>query len=369
MAFSARVCRTTAIETSPAWRLPFATMLPWAAAIGVTMSTQFLAQPFVWRNWPVDEVLLGWFAVAGDQLAVALSIGTMLWLAAGVRVRGNSARALLLGAGIGLGAVAGQMVLVTVDSAGMAHNAVAFSTRVLRWVIVGGSVAGLYLLWQRALDAAEAAAASELRRVQLERQSVQARLQSLRSQIEPHFLFNTLATVRRLHDVEPADGARLLGHFVDYLRLAQPALTESRRTLGDELDGVLAYLGVVELRMSGRLVVECDADAALRKAEFPPLILSTLAENAVKHGIGPAPIGGTICISVRRDGDLLEVELADTGVGFAAGATGSGIGLANARARLSTLYGARGQILLRANMPTGLRARVRLPFHVHEARA
>jgi signal transduction histidine kinase len=344
-------------------------MLPRAAAIGVTMSTQFLAQPFVWRNWPVDEVLLGWFAVAGDQLAVAVSIGTVLWLAAHTRVRGNGARALLLGTGIGLGAIAGQLVLVAVDSAGMAHNAVTFATRVLRWLVVGASVAGLYLLWQRALDAATAAAAAQLRRVQLERQSAQARLQALRSQIEPHFLFNTLATVRRLHHVEPADGARLLGHFVDYLRLAQPAASQAQCTLGDELDAVLAYLGVVELRMSGRLVVECHVDATLRAAEFPPLILATLAENAVKHGIAPVPAGGTIRITARRDGELLEVELADTGVGFAAGATGSGIGLANARARLSTLYGARGQVLLRSNVPTGVCARVRLPFLVHEVRA
>ena len=364
MAKSAGDGNRSIVEAAPAWRLPLATMLPWSAAIGGAMSTQFLAQPFVWRNWPVEEVLLGWVAVAGDQLAVALAIGGALCLAARVRVRGNVPRALLLVTAIGAGAVAGQLVLVAVDSAGAAQGATAFVARVLRWVVVGASVAGLYLLWRRALDATEAAAAVQLKRVQLERQSVQARLQALRSQIEPHFLFNTLATVRRLRQVEPAEGARLLGHFVDYLRLAQPAAPEAGGTLGDELARVLAYLGVVEVRMSGRLVIDCEVEAALRAAEFPPLVLATLAENAVKHGIGPAPDGGTIRIAARRDGDLLEVELADTGVGFAAGATGSGIGLANARARLSTLYGARGQVLLRANTPTGLCARVQLPILV-----
>jgi signal transduction histidine kinase len=357
------------VAASPAWRLPLSTMLPWAVAIGVAMSTQFLAQPFVWRNWPVDEVLLGWIAVAGDQLAVALAIGTALWLAAHVRVRGTGSRALLLGTAIGAGAIAGQLALVAADSAGAAQGAQALAARVLRWFVVGASVAALYLLWRRALEAGEAAAAAEVRRAQLERQAVQARLQALRSQIEPHFLFNTLATVRRLHRVEASEGARLLAHFVDYLRLAQPAAPEAGGRLGEELDRVLAYLGVVEVRMSGRLVVQCDAETALRAAEFPPLVLATLAENAVKHGIGRAPDGGTIRIAACRDGDDLVVEVADTGVGFAAGATGSGIGLANTRARLATLYGERGRLVLLANAPSGLRARVRLPLRVHGAPA
>ena len=141
--------------------------------------------------------------------------------------------------------------------------------------------------------------ATELRRAQMERQIAQSRLQMLRSQIEPHFLFNTLATVRRLHHTEPAQGAQLLTHFLDYLRLTLPTLHDEGATLGQEIDLVQAYLGVVAVRMSGRLQVSFEVSDELRACEFPALSIATLVENAVKHGIAPAPEGGAI--QVGRD--------------------------------------------------------------------
>jgi LytS/YehU family sensor histidine kinase len=219
----------------------------------------------------------------------------------------------------------------------------------------------MWYLWRRAAEASTAAQGLELRRAQLDRQVTEARLEALRCQIEPHFLFNTLATIRRLQQVEPAQGAQLMTHLIAYMRAAQPAsLSDDTSTLGHEIDLVRAYLGVVAQRMDGRLLVHYDVDVELLTQPFPPLTIATLVENAVKHGISPALLGGSICVEARRNGDAVEVVVADTGVGFS-GASGSGIGLSNIRARLQTLYGCAGTLTLQNNAPRGVRAVLQLP--------
>ena len=338
-----------------AWRLPPATVLPWSVLIAVAMSTQFLFQPFVWRNWPLDEVLLGWSEVVRDRVVVALAIALALIGAGRAPARTPAGHALLLGAAIVFGAAVGEVALV-----GAPGDARSVFGRVLRWCVIAGSVAAMFFLWRRTADANAAVQATELRRAQTKRQIAQARLQALRSQIEPHFLFNTLATVRRLHHTEPGQGAQLLASFLDYLRLTLPTLRDERSTLGQEIDLVQAYLGVVAVRMSGRLQVSFDVPAELRGVEFPPLSIATLVENAIKHGIAPLPAGGTVHVQARRLGAVVEVSVADTGVGFS-GLGGSGIGLANIRARLQTLYGEQGVLVLETNQPSGVRASIRLP--------
>jgi LytS/YehU family sensor histidine kinase len=117
--------------------------------------------------------------------------------------------------------------------------------------------------------------------------------------------------------------------------------------------------------MSGRLDARFDVPEALLRCEFPALALATLVENAVKHGIGPRPEGGTITISARSVDDALEVVVTDTGVGFS-GALGPGVGLTNIRARLRTLYGERGRLAIQGNAPNGVRASIRIPLAVPE---
>ena len=121
-----------------------------------------------------------------------------------------------------------------------------------------------------------------------------------------------------------------------------------------------AYLAVVAMRMSGRLELAFDVPASLHACEFPPLAMATLVENAVKHGVAPRPGRATIEVHARQLGDMLEVSVVDTGVGFT-GTAGSGIGLSNIRARLSTLYGAAGTLVLGGNRPSGVRACIRMP--------
>jgi LytS/YehU family sensor histidine kinase len=232
--------------------------------------------------------------------------------------------------------------------------------RIVRWSVVAGSVAVMFYLWRRVIEADAAAQAIELRRAQLERQAAAARLAALRGQIEPHFLFNTLATVRRLLQTDPARGAPLLGHFVSYLRAAQLRPLSEGHTLGQEIALTRAYLSVVSGRMTNRLQVRFDVPDELASQPFPPLTIATLVENAVKHGVAPLPAGGEIAVSVRSIGGSLEAVVADTGAGFS-GISGSGIGLANIRARLQTVYGSAGTLTLQNNLPRGVRATMRLP--------
>jgi signal transduction histidine kinase len=191
--------------------------------------------------------------------------------------------------------------------------------------------------------------------------ALEARLTVLQAQIEPHFLFNTLANVRRLCEVDPERGRRMLGSLLDYLRAALPAMRRSSTALAEEFELVRAYLTVLQHRMGDRLRFNIELSDQLGEAAIPPLILPTLVENAIRHGLAPLPEGGTITVNaVREDGQVV-VRVADDGAGFQA-ASGSGVGLANTRARLSALFGSAAGLSLQANRPRGVVAEVRLPI-------
>jgi hypothetical protein len=339
-----------------------------SVAVGALMSLQFLFQVFVWRHWPWDEVMLGWLEVLRDRTVVAVAIGLALVAASRLRPGALPAAPALLGGAIVTGAAIGEFTLRWAGAAGAPADAVAVAGRIARWTVVAGSVAAMSYMWRRARDNMAAAESADLRRVQLERQSSTARLATLRVQIEPHFLFNTLATVRRLNQTEPAQGAQLLDHFVAYLGSAQPGDSRGSGTLGREIELARAYLGVAAARMAGRLQVRFEVAEALGGLEFPPLSLATLVENAVKHGIAPLASGGTVVVSASAEGGMLEAVVVDTGAGFV-GSSGSGIGLANIRSRLQTLYGSAGSLAVRANEPSGVRASIRIPAIAHRAPA
>jgi sensor histidine kinase YesM len=124
------------------------------------------------------------------------------------------------------------------------------------------------------------------------------------------------------------------------------------------------YLAILQVRLGPRLEVEVDIPAPLRDHPFPPNLLILLVENAIKHGIEPAADGGTISVRARREGDMLTVDVADTGLGLGATAAtaGEGVGLANLRERLAALYGPRGRFALQPNVPRGAHAILSLPF-------
>jgi hypothetical protein len=194
----------------------------------------------------------------------------------------------------------------------------------------------------------------------LEREVLTSRLSVLQAQIEPHFLYNTLANVQALTATRPAAAEQMLTHLIDYLRSAMPAMRSSHSTLGREFQLARAFLSIMQFRMGSRLAFTVQAPAALLDCECPPTIVGTLLENAIKHGLEPARAGGRIDVAAWHDGAALVIEVADTGIGFS-NSSGSGVGLTNARERLVMLYGPRAELDLTLNPAGGVVARVSIP--------
>lgn len=240
----------------------------------------------------------------------------------------------------------------------------------LRWSLLAGLMAGAWLFSRTEEQSAAALHRAELARIDLDRQMAEARLQVLQAQIEPHFLFNTLAHIRLLYQSDPPLADRMLDNLMRYLAVALPRMRELGSTLGAELDLVEAYLGVQQIRMGERLAFEFDVSESLRPLAVPPMMLLTLAENAIKHGLSPLPEGGSIRVAAALDGERLMLEVADTGRGFESSSdTGTGTGLANVRARLSALYGDDATLSLRPNYPHGVAVRFAVPQRSQPPRA
>ncbi len=200
------------------------------------------------------------------------------------------------------------------------------------------------------------------------RQVTEARLQTLQAQVEPHFLYNTLANVQALNEVDPPAANQMVGHLIQYLRASLPKMRESTSTVGQELELVRAYLNILQMRMGPRLAFGITAPDDVMACAFPPMMLPTLVENAIKHGLEPQREGGRIDVVVERlleaSGETLRIQVKDTGRGLTDTPlqTGSGLGLSNLRERLAALYGARGRFSLTSNDPRGVVASIEVPL-------
>lgn len=194
-------------------------------------------------------------------------------------------------------------------------------------------------------EAEEARHAEE--RERLAAQAKDAELRALQAQIEPHFLFNTLANVLALIDYEPQTAKRMLDSFITHLRQSLDTSRLTQATLSSELDLLRSYLQLIEIRMSGRLRFDIQCPTDLHATPFAPLLLQPLVENAVKYGLEPKIEGGTVSIRVSRDSNAVRIDVIDDGVGLHAKSTarsGSGTGIANVRDRLASLYGDRATL-------------------------
>jgi sensor histidine kinase YesM len=211
--------------------------------------------------------------------------------------------------------------------------------------------------------------ATKAKQYEAERRATEAQLRLLQGQMEPHFMFNTLATVLSLLDTDTAKARQMLAAFIDYLRASLGRMRTGDSTLGDELAMAEAYLRLRGARMGERLTYRIEvAEPALRSAVLPPLLLQPLVENAIHHGLECKVDGGEVVVSARRDGDRLAIEVADNGLGARAmpqrraGAKGNGVALDNLRARLLSRYGLHAALRLVLDPDCGARATITLPF-------
>jgi sensor histidine kinase YesM len=192
----------------------------------------------------------------------------------------------------------------------------------------------------------------------------EAKLRTLQAQIEPHFLYNTLANVVSLIGPDPARARHMLERLIDFLRASLSASRAEHATLGAEIDLARAYLDLLTVRLGARLRYRIDVDDSCRAAAIAPMLIQPLVENAVMHGIEPKVAGGTITVRARRDDAGLCVEVSDDGVGLVAAAPrpGGGVGLSNLRERLRTLHGNLAKIQLLENQDGGVTSRLILPL-------
>jgi two-component sensor histidine kinase len=392
--FSARWAR----ERTLAWLLPVGLVLlfiaggallgspgrpPWAAVLGISSSLllPLLVGPWlgVWvrrRRWAVRRE--GWALLVVMLLLVAAMLTlerfaaepVKQWIAERIGDVDASGRRNRIALQIGV------MVEPVVRgdapaSAAMAEKPPADPTSPLnlavRGVIAFWFGGGFALLaWRREHEALAALASRRaLSEAQAKRREAELRLSVLAAQVEPHFLFNTLAGVRSAIASDPARAAEMIDRLVDYLRAAIPRLRSdgaAQASVGGQLDIVRAYLGLMAARMP-RLQFSVTAPPELLSAHCPPLMLISLAENAVKHGvemkIGPARVD----VRAERTADgRLALTVEDDGVGFSDSASGSGIGLSNIRERLAQLYGERAALALKARPQGGVAATITVPL-------
>jgi len=230
-------------------------------------------------------------------------------------------------------------------------------------LIITSIIAKVLLGGKRKAETRAKAATATAAEEGLKRQLAEAQLKMMQAQVEPHFLFNTLASVDYLIETDPARASTMQKNLIQYLRAALPQMREGSTTLGKELALVRSYLEILKVRMEDRLQFAITVPQGLMSAQFPPMVLQSLVENAIKHALEPKPEGGSITVNADIANGSLRVTVADTGLGFgAAGQPGTGVGLANVRERLAALYSGRAQFTIEANSPSGTIATIEVPY-------
>ena len=343
------------------WTILFNT----AVAVVLTLiAWGFASRHDLWR-------LLGW------NFVIAQSIGLTIHLLFDLggffigrdRIAGFSTRArVLFFAGIPIvGCLIGYWIgltLLGVDVARIVQGAPRVVIAIVTVSIIFSTFWYRFLSGKARLAHAEAESARERARVvELERQAIDAQLRSLQAQIEPHFLFNTLANVVSLIDSAPDSARRMLERLIDLLRASLAASRSERTTLGQEVALVAAYLDILRIRMGERLSYAIDVPPDLMKTHIPPLSLQPLVENAVKHGLEPKLEGGRVTVTAQTTKDALHLAVEDDGLGFSSVGS-AGVGLTNLRDRIASLYGERAHLAVEA-LPRGTRVKLTLPLLEH----
>ena len=330
------------------------TAIPIALLISIDSQTTF-------PTWLARTVIIGTAALAAFGLAESKPARLPRWL-------GRSAFQLLaIGVAVPIATYAAYWITVGGNPAFVANpkRALGFVQLTLGGIIFGVSIAMGALRRQRDARVHAQLLAYERERRELERQAIEARTQLLRSQIQPHFLFNTLANIQALVEAGSPHAPQVLASLIAYLKAAVPQLDETASTLGREVELARAYLELMRMRMPDRLRFALDVDPSVLSFRCPPTTLLTLVENAVRHGIDPAEDGGDIDVAIKRDGGDVLIRVDDSGVGPGAAdagtGTGTGSGLKALRERLALAFGEAAALRLFERQPHGFRAEVQFP--------
>ncbi|MDK9702184.1 MAG: histidine kinase [Sulfuritalea sp.] len=291
-------------------------------------------------------------------LSILALIQLVLWLPLNGALRGVG-----VGGAVVAGALAGGVLGRLLTGIGASPDGSHETQALLIGLVFGTIAAGFFWLRQRNAQLESDLRARELARLEAEKQSLAAQLRMLQAQIEPHFLFNSLANVAALIEADPKLAGRLLDALIRYLRSSLARTRAEGGTLGDEVALLTAYLDVLGIRMGERLAYAFEIAPDLLAEAFPPMLLQPLVENAIRHGLEPKVAGGKITVSACRQGHRLRISVADDGLGFAA-APGEGVGVANIRARLAALYGASASLELSPGVDAGVTATMSLPLGV-----
>ncbi len=263
-------------------------------------------------------------------------------------------------AGVLAGAALGGMLARSLTGIGSSPDGGHEAQSLLIGLVFGSIAAGFFWLRERNAKLEADLRERELARLEAEKQSLAAQLRLLQAQIEPHFLFNSLANVAALIDADPALAGRLLDALIRYLRSSLQRTRAERGSLGDEVALLTAYLDVLKIRMGDRLDYTFEIPPALLEREFPPMLLQPLVENAIRHGLEPKLAGGRLRVSAAEQGGALRIVVSDDGVGFA-DTPGDGVGLSNVRARLAALYGPQARMAVSSGVGAGVTATLELP--------
>jgi signal transduction histidine kinase len=313
------------------------------------------------RSWFYDVLVDSSFIAI---MAIPM-FAIIIWAAnRGPRQGGKRVAALTAAVIVGSGAFVLMRVLVASvkDGAIDWSFVLGFSRSVWpRYAIIAGMLTLVVELYRRERMSTAAAQQAELDSAALDREWMAARLQVLQAQIEPHFLFNTLANVRRLYEEDRAAGRTMLDKVMRYLAVALPRVRHGEPLLAHEFELVEAYLHIQRIRMGHRLSFTMDVAPGLARHPVPPMLLLTLVENAIKHGLNALPDGGRVRVTAHAERDRLLLTVADTGVGFSS-ASGSGLGLANVSARLAAQFGDSASLVLGNNELGGATATIALPL-------
>jgi hypothetical protein len=213
------------------------------------------------------------------------------------------------------------------------------------WLVLGGVATFIYVDRRRALAAMTRMRAAEIERANAAKRTLESRLQAMQARVEPQFLFNTLAQVRELYRASTARGEQMLDELIAYLRAAMPRMRDTSSTVGQEIDLVRAYLGIVSLRLGERLAFDIEPPGEAADARMPPMMLLPLVDHVIAHGLADPRSTGLIRIRTRLKDEKVRLEIADSGVGFLPGSGDDGI--AGIRERLSALYGSEARLDLR----------------------